>query len=63
LESVLAQTVEPDEIIVVDDGSTDHGPEIVQRLAQSHPIRMIRKDNGGQSSARNVGESPMRTVT
>ncbi len=55
LTSVLAQTVEPDEIIVVDDGSTDDGPEIVQRLTLTHPIRMIRKDNGGQSSARNVG--------
>jgi glycosyltransferase involved in cell wall biosynthesis len=40
---------------VVDDGSTDDGPRIVERLAQSHPIRLLRKPNGGQSSARNFG--------
>jgi glycosyltransferase involved in cell wall biosynthesis len=55
IKSVLAQTLAPDEFIVVDDGSTDDGPRIVERLAQSHPIRLLRKPNGGQSSARNFG--------
>jgi glycosyltransferase involved in cell wall biosynthesis len=55
IKSVLAQTLVPDEFIVVDDGSTDDGPRIVERLAQSHPIRLLRKPNGGQSSARNFG--------
>jgi glycosyltransferase involved in cell wall biosynthesis len=53
--SVLAQTLSPDEFIIVDDGSTDDGPAIVEKLAQSHPITLLRKANGGQSSARNFG--------
>jgi glycosyltransferase involved in cell wall biosynthesis len=55
LLSILAQTLPADEIIVVDDGSTDAGPEIVIEIARSHPILLIRKKNGGQSSARNAG--------
>ena len=55
LRSVWAQTVAPDEIIVVNDGSTDDGPAIVARLAQTHPITILTKPNGGQSSARNMG--------
>jgi glycosyltransferase involved in cell wall biosynthesis len=55
IRSVLAQTLVPDEFIVVDDGSTDDGPRIVERLAQSYPITLLRKPNGGQSSARNFG--------
>jgi glycosyltransferase involved in cell wall biosynthesis len=55
VESVLAQTLPPTELIIVDDGSTDHGADIVEQLAQSHPLKLLRKANGGQSSARNHG--------
>lgn len=55
IQSVLNQTLPPDEFIVVDDGSTDDGPAIVETLAATHPIRLLRKANGGQGSARNYG--------
>jgi glycosyltransferase involved in cell wall biosynthesis len=54
IHSVLKQTRSAEEIIVVDDGSTDDGPSKVERLAAQHPITLLRKPNGGQSSARNV---------
>ena len=53
--SVQAQTLAVAELIVVDDGSTDDGPAIVERLAAEHPITLIRRPNGGQASARNLG--------
>jgi glycosyltransferase involved in cell wall biosynthesis len=55
LRSVLSQELLPDELIVVDDGSTDSGPAIVAEMAKQYPIRLLRKENGGQSSARNLG--------
>ncbi len=55
LRSVLDQTLAPAEIIVVDDGSKDDGPAIVERLAADHPITLIRQPNAGQSAARNHG--------
>ena len=54
LNSVLAQSFQDFEIIVVDDGSTDNGPEIV--LEYDDPrIRLLRQDNAGPGAARNVG--------
>jgi glycosyltransferase involved in cell wall biosynthesis len=61
LESVFAQTLPPAAIIVVDDGSTDDGPDIVGCLATHHPLTLLRKSNGGQSSARNLGIAHART--
>ena len=55
IENVLRQTLPPTEIIVVDDGSTDNGPQIVEQLAREHPIKLLHRPNGGQSSARNFG--------
>ncbi len=52
IESVLAQSRPADEIIVVDDGSTDH-PETV--VASYPGVKLIRQDNQGLSSARNTG--------
>jgi len=62
LRSVFDQTLQPDEIIVVDDGSTDGGDKIVERIAQSHPVELVRKANGGQSSARNMGIAHSRAT-
>lgn len=56
LESVQAQTHGHLEIIVVDDGSTDGGPAIVERFAAHDPrIRLVRQANGGVARARNNG--------
>lgn len=53
IQSILAQTVSPREIIVVDDGSTDHTPDVCARLGE--PIRYVRQQNQGLSMARNTG--------
>jgi glycosyltransferase involved in cell wall biosynthesis len=53
IESVLAQSYRPLEIIVVDDGSKDHTREVVE--AYGHPVRYVHKQNGGVAAARNTG--------
>lgn len=56
LESICAQTYTDFELILVDDGSKDKSPLICDAYAKrDHRIRVIHKENGGVSSARNAG--------
>lgn len=55
LESCAAQQPLPAEIIVVDDGSPDDVSAAVAPYAERLPIRLIRRENGGLSAARNTG--------
>lgn len=54
IRSVLGQDLCDFEIIVVDDGSTDDGPGTVEAISDPR-IKLVRKENGGVSSARNLG--------
>ena len=54
INSVFAQTVDNYEIIVVDDGSTDHTASVIQSYADSR-LRYVTRAHGGVSAARNYG--------
>jgi glycosyltransferase involved in cell wall biosynthesis len=53
LESVLAQTLPPDEVLVIDDGSTDTTADMAERFGA--PVRVFRRPNSRQAASRNFG--------
>ena len=57
LESLVKQTLQDLEIIVVNDGSQDKSEEIIEKYVKQYPtkIKYYEKENGGLSSARNYG--------
>lgn len=60
LNSVLAQTIQDFEVIVVDDGSTDDGAAVVKGFDDPR-IQLIQQENRGVSAARNRGIEAART--
>ncbi len=56
IESILGQCLNNAEILIINDGSTDNSLEIAEKFAnENENIRVISKENGGVSSARNEG--------
>jgi len=55
IESVLSQTYQNFEIIIVNDGSTDKTDEIVEKFLLDPRIIYIKQENKGQARAKNVG--------
>ena len=56
LDSIINQTYKNIEVLLIDDGSKDNSGMICDRYAEAHKnIKVIHKENGGLSSARNEG--------
>ncbi|MDM5234899.1 glycosyltransferase [Bacillus cereus] len=56
IRSILDSNYREFEIIVVDDGSKDDTSKVIQETFYKHPkVRLIQKENGGKSSAMNLG--------
>lgn len=56
IDSIMSQTFEDFEVLIVDDGSQDKSGEICDEYAaKDSRIRVFHKENGGVSSARNLG--------
>ena len=55
LKSLLNQTLQDIEIIIINDGSIDGSKQIIERYINNKKIKYFEKQNGGLSSARNLG--------
>lgn len=56
IDSILCQTYKSIELLLINDGSKDHSGEICEEYANKDSrVRVFHKENGGVSSARNVG--------
>ena len=53
VESALGQTVRPHEILIIDDGCPEDAATATEQFGS--PVKLIRKENGGAASARNLG--------
>ena len=61
IDSILSQSFRDFELILVDDGSRDSSPHICDDYVQKDGrVKVIHKENGGVSSARNAGLSAVR---
>ena len=57
LESVARQTLRPFEVVLVDDGSTDHTRGVAARFEKRLMLRIVTQVNSGLGKARNTGMS------
>ena len=56
INSIIGQTLRDIEILVINDGSTDKSPEIINKLSlQDNRIKVFSQDNQGLSCSRNAG--------
>lgn len=65
IDSLLSQTKRPQEIVIVDDGSTDDSPSIIEEYARNHPfIKPVFTSQAGQSIAvsRGITESTEQII-
>ena len=62
-DSILRQTYKSIELVLVDDGSPDNCPQICDEYAEKYSnVKVIHKQNGGLSDARNAGILYVREV-
>jgi glycosyltransferase involved in cell wall biosynthesis len=59
IDSILGQTLQPEQIIIVDDGSTDDTEQVVRRYRDAR-IEYIKQQHAGVASARNTGLNAAR---
>lgn len=61
LDTIMNQSVQPDEVIIINDGSTDKTSNIIKNHLMYKKINFIEIQNGGQGLARNLGLSKAKS--